>query len=179
MIEIMNRRKVLLSPLLLVSTSAVNVLADLPKVQTLDEAMRWLDKLEKSQTASATGQWPLVAVLEHLAQSIEMSMDGFPEPKSAFFQNTAGAAAFAYFSWRGKMTHSLSEPIPGAPALSKQGAWLPAVARLRAAITRFNGSKAEALRPHFAYGKLGKSEFAQAHAFHIANHQDEIVVSAS
>lgn len=176
MIKTMNRRNVLLSPLLLVS---INVLADLPKVQTLDEAMRWLDRLEKSPTASTTGQWPLVAVLEHLAQSIEMSMDGFPEPKSAFFQNTAGAAAFAYFSWRGKMTHSLSEPIPGAPALSKQGDWLPAAVHLRTAIARFNGSKAEALRPHFAYGKLSKSEFALAHVFHIANHQDEIVVPVS
>jgi hypothetical protein len=32
------------------------------------------------------------------------------------------------------------------------------------------------LKPHFAYGQLGKPDFALAHAFHIANHQDEISV---
>ena len=169
----MNRRQILLSPLAL---AGVNVFADLPKVRSLDEALRWLDTLQKTPAASTSGQWPLVAVLEHLAQSVEMSMDGFPESKSAFFQSTAGAMAFAVFTWRGKMTHSLTEPIPGAPALSKQGVWQPAAERLRAAITRFSGSKPDALRPHFAYGKLSKTDFAMAHAFHIANHQDEIVI---
>lgn len=105
-------------------------------------------------------------------------MDGFPDPKSAFFQSTAGAVAFAVFTCRGKMTHSLTDPIPGAPALSKQGVWQPAAERLRAAITRFNGSKPDALRLHFAYGKLSKTDFAMAHTFHIANHQDEIVIPA-
>jgi Protein of unknown function (DUF1569) len=172
----MNRRQILLSPLALIG---LNALADLPKVQSLDEALRWLDKLEKTPAARTTGQWPLIAVLEHLAQSIEMSMDGFPEPKSALFQATAGAAAFTVFTWRGKMSHSLSEPIPGAPTLSARGDWQPATQRLRAAITRFNSSKSEALRPHFAYGKLSKRDFAMAHSFHIANHQDEIVLAAS
>jgi Protein of unknown function (DUF1569) len=31
--------------------------------------------------------------------------------------------------------------------------------------------------PHFAYGQLSKTDFALAHAFHIANHQDEFVVA--
>ena len=47
-----------------------------------------------------------------------MSLDGFPQPKSAAFQRTVGAAAFTVFQWRGKMTHGLDEPIPGAPALT-------------------------------------------------------------
>ena len=59
------------------------------------------------------------AVFEHLAQSIDMSLDGFPEPKSALFQNTVGAAAFAVFKWRGKLNHGLTDPIPGAPALAQ------------------------------------------------------------
>ena len=166
----------MLSPLAL---AGANVFADLPKVRSLDEALRWLDTLAKTPAFSATGQLPLVAVLEHLAQSVEMSMDGFPEPKSAFFQSTAGAMAFAVFAWRGKMTHSLNEPIPGAPALSKLGVWQPATERLRAAITRFNGSKPDTLRPHFAYGQLSKTDFAMAHAFHIANHQHAIVIPAA
>jgi Protein of unknown function (DUF1569) len=174
----MNRRKVLLTPLVLALATS-SALADLPKVQSLDEAVRWLDRLEKASAVKTSGAWPLVAVLEHLAQSIEMSMDGFPAPNSALFQSTVGAAAFAVFGWRGKMSHSLTDPIPGAPPLSQMGNWQPAAARLRAAITRFNASKADALRPHFAYGKLSKPDFAMAHAFHIANHQDEIVLTAA
>jgi hypothetical protein len=149
--------------------------ADQPKVQSLDDALRWLDRLEKSRTVKTTGEWPMVSVLAHLSQSIEMSMDGFPEPRSAAFQHTAGAAAFAFFNWHGSMNHNLSEPIPGAPALPREGNWRQSSARLRAAIARFDGHQG-ALMPHFAYGRLSKSEFARAHALHIANHQDEIIV---
>jgi hypothetical protein len=149
--------------------------ADQPKVQSLDEALAWLDRLEKSRTAKTIGEWPMVAVLEHLSQSIEMSMDGFPELKSAVFQRTAGGAAFAFFNWHGAMNHKLSEPIPGAPALTREGNWRKSPARLRAAILRFEKHQG-ALMPHFAYGKLNKAEFARAHVLHIANHQDEIIV---
>jgi hypothetical protein len=150
-------------------------MADVPKVQSLDDALRWLDKLERAASVKTTGQWPLVAMLEHMAQSVEMSLDGFPQPKSAAFQNTAGAAAFAFFKWRGQMSHSLSEPIPGAAVLSREGDWRPASVRLRAAIARFAGHQGP-LKPHFAYGALSKADFSLAHTFHIANHQDEIVL---
>jgi hypothetical protein len=151
-------------------------MADLPKVQSLDESLRWLDRIEKAPSVKAIGAWPMGAVLEHLAQSIEMSMDGFPQPKAVLFQKTAGSAAFAFFSWRGRMSHGLAEPIPGAPALTASADWKPAAARLRQAITRFNGFSAP-LKPHFAYGALSKAEFALAHSMHIANHQDEIIVT--
>jgi hypothetical protein len=145
-------------------------------VQTLAQAIAWLDTLQAPQAQiKTTGAWPLVAVLEHLAQSIEMSLDGFPQPKSALFQNTVGAAAFAVFGWAGKMRHGLDEPIPGAPALTTQGDWNPAAQRLRQAIARFDAHTGP-LQAHFAYGKLSKTAFAQAHVFHIANHQDEIAV---
>src|SRR5215217_5191877 len=102
----MNRREFLIVP---VAFAGGIAMADLPKVQSLDDSLRWLDRLEKAGKVSAIGAWPIAAVLEHLAQSVEMSMDGFPQPKSAFFQSTAGSAAFAFFRWRGAMTHSLSE----------------------------------------------------------------------
>ena len=154
---------------------AGTVMADTPKVQTLDQALRWLDRLEQAKEVRSTTAWKLRAVLEHLAQSTEMSMDGYPEPKSVLFQKTAGAMAFAFFGLRGRMSHGLTEPIPGAPALPQLDDWKPGAARLRAAITRFQ-AHAGALQPHFAYGVLSKGEFALAHALHIANHQDEIVV---
>jgi Protein of unknown function (DUF1569) len=167
----MKRRDLLLAA---AAFGAMSCWADQPKVQSLDEALAWLDRLEKSRTVKTTGEWPMVAVLEHLSQSIEMSMDGFPEHKSAIFQHTAGAAAFAFFTWHGTMNHDLSEPIPGAPALARDGNWRKSSARLRAAITRFDVHQG-ALMPHFAYGKLDKKEYSRAHAFHVANHQDEII----
>lgn len=145
------------------------------KVQSLSQALFWLDQLEAAPDVKATGAWPLSAVLEHLSQSIEMSMDGFPQAKSAWFQNTLGATAFTLFKWRGKMSHSLAEPILGAPALSPAPSWRPAAQRLRTAIARFN-TYSPALKPHFAYGTLSKSDYAIAHSLHIANHQDEIAV---
>lgn len=186
----MNRRQIIITAAATTSLASVGwptlARADLPKVQSLSDALRWLDALEKSANANlaspkspaqTTGAWGLPAVLEHLAQSIEMSMDGFPAPKSALFQAVAGRAAFAVFQWRGQMTHSLSEPIPGAPPLTTATDWKPASLRLRSAITRFNAHSG-ALQPHFAYGALSKADFAQAHAFHMANHQDEIVIAA-
>lgn len=150
-------------------------MADSPKVQSLDDVMRWLDRLEHASQVQSSNAWAMSAVLEHLAQSIDMSMDGFPQPKGALFQATLGAAAFALFRLRGRMSHSLIAPIPGAPGLPQVAQWQPGVARLRAAVQRFQRHTG-ALKPHFAYGTLSHADFALAHTLHIANHQDEITV---
>jgi len=47
--------------------------------------------MDKAASVKTTGQWPMVSVLEHLAQCIEVSLDGFPQPKSVLFQHAAGA----------------------------------------------------------------------------------------
>jgi hypothetical protein len=166
----MKRRRFLIAASLL---TGVPAMADDPKVQSLDEALRWLDRLGRAQRADASGAWPLSSVLDHLAQSIEMSMDGYPQPKGALFRSTVGPAAFAVFKWRGRMSHGLAEPIPGAPGLVAGADWRPAAERLRRAIGRFQ-AHGGALQPHFAYGTLDKGDYALAHAMHIANHQDEI-----
>ena len=75
------------------------------------------------------------------------------------------------------MAHGLDEPIPGAPPLNLQGGMAPAMARLHAAIGRFERHTG-ALVPHFAYGRLDKAQYGRAHTLHIANHQDEIVAVA-
>ncbi len=150
-------------------------MADTPKVQSLDDVMRWLDRLERATQVQSTTAWKMSAVLEHMAQSVDMSMDGFPEPKSALFQATLGTAAFAVFRLRGKMSHGLTEPIPGAPALPQSEDFKPGIVRLRSAVQRFQ-AYAGPLKPHFAYGALSRTDFALAHTLHIANHQDEITV---
>jgi Protein of unknown function (DUF1569) len=171
----MKRRELVVAGVLGLTGVAMADLAKVDKVQTLSEALTWLDKLEKSASAKTTGTWKMNMVLDHLAQSIEYSMTGFPAPKSALFQSTAGALAFGYFKLRGQMSHGLAEPIPGAPALVMADDFKPAATRLRDAITRFN-THSGVLMPHFAYGALSKADFEKAHSFHIANHQDEIVL---
>ena len=150
-------------------------MADTPQVQSLDDVLQWLDRLERARQVQSTSEWTMPAVLEHMAQSVDMSIDGFPQPKSALFQSTLGAAAFAVFRWRGRMRHGLTEPIPGAPALPQGSDWKPGVVRLRTAVQRFQGHTGP-LAPHFAYGALSRADFALAHTLHIANHQDAIVV---
>ncbi len=113
--------------------------------------------------------WNLSQVLQHLAQSIEFSMQGFPALKGAWFRSSVGSAAFAVFNARGSMSHDLSEPIPGAPALDAAQALKVSVQRLLDAMdafAQFNGT----LRPHFAYGELTKPQYERAHLMHLANH---------
>jgi hypothetical protein len=166
----MRRRVFLLAATLPTSTP---LLAATPMVASLDDALRWLDVVERTSNVRATGAWPIGTVLQHLAQSIEMSMDGYPQPKGALFQATAGSAAFAFFKWRGQMSHNLAEPIPGAPALPSSADAAAGSRRLRVAIARFQAHNGR-LMPHFAYGSLSKSDYAVAHCLHIANHQEEI-----
>lgn len=120
------------------------------------------------------GAWSLPQVLNHLAQSVEYSIDGYPELKSALFRSAIGSVAFAVFEARGKMGHALSEPIPGAAALDAQALLEPAKARLLAALQRFEAHEG-GLAPHFAYGALDKPQYLRAHLMHLANHWTEVV----
>jgi hypothetical protein len=123
--------------------------------------------------ARTTSGWPLAQVLQHAAQSIEFSLDGFPAPKSPLFQSTVGKGAWSVFNARGRMSHSLTEPIPGAPALDAALPLERASTRLVAAIERFE-RHGGTLRPHFAYGELDKRAYTRAHLMHLANHWTEV-----
>jgi hypothetical protein len=123
------------------------------------------------------GAFSLPQVLHHLAQSIEFSLTGFPEAKSALFQHTAGAAAWAVFDARGAMTHGLGEPIPGAPPLAAHATLDSGVQRLVAALDRF-AAHTGPLQPHFAYGALDKASYTRAHLMHLANHWHAFVPAA-
>ena len=144
-------------------------------LRTSADVLRWLDTVAASPKARSTEGWPLAQVLEHLAQSVAFSVDGFPQPKSELFQRTLGSAAFAVFKWRGAMGHGLTEPIPGAPAL-KLLTVAEGVQTLKAALLRFD-SHTGALKPHFAYGSLNKPDYALAHALHVQNHAERIALA--
>jgi hypothetical protein len=130
----------------------------------LDEAQRLANA--HAETGST---WTLSQTFVHCAQSIEYSLTGFPDMKSELFQHTVGTAAFNVFAWRGRMSHDLAEPIPGAPSLANETDLDGSLARLQKSVEDFERS-GEPLQPHFAYGSLSKADYELAHAMHLANH---------
>lgn len=136
---------------------------------TLSEAQHELDRLARLADRTQTAVWTWPATLTHCAQSIQFALSGYPQAKSELFQRTVGRAAYQVFAWRGQMSHDLSEPIPGAPALRPQADPQAALAELHQAIEAFHRHSSE-LQPHFAYGRLSKAEYELAHALHLANH---------
>ncbi|HEU4843030.1 MAG TPA: DUF1569 domain-containing protein [Burkholderiaceae bacterium] len=136
---------------------------------TLADALAELARLTQAVAFNPGATWTWSKTLLHCAQSIDYSMTGYPEAKSALFQHTAGAAAFSYFSSRGRMSHNLLEAIPGAATLDANAATAHALAALRTSIDNFQKFTGP-LRPHFAYGALNRIEYEKAHAMHIANH---------
>lgn len=145
---------------------------DMPAFATLADALRTLEALKKNPPKT-TGAWDLAQVLHHAAQSVEYSLGGFPHLKPAWFRATVGPLAFSVFSARGRMSHGLAEPIPGAPAIPAGMALDAAVDRMMAALRAFEAHTGP-LAPHFAYGALDKKAFERAHLMHLANHWDEV-----
>lgn len=139
---------------------------------TADDVHRTIDALRKSAGLRIDGAWNPQQVYTHLAQSVEYSMIGYPESKSALFQATVGSAAFAVFAWRGHMQHDLGAPIPGAPDLPAEGDWRPALERFAESFNTFLEWQGP-LRPHFAYGELSRDEYLIAHIMHLDNHLDQ------
>ncbi|MES2103026.1 MAG: DUF1569 domain-containing protein [Pseudomonadota bacterium] len=140
---------------------------------TIDNALQTLEKL-RNHPLHTDGAWDLAHVLHHVAQSIEYSLHGFPALKPAWFRSTIGPMAFAIFSARGQMSHSLDEAIPGAPAIPQAQPLPPAIDHLVAALQSF-AKHSGPLMPHFAYGELDKPEYTRAHLMHLANHWKEVI----
>ena len=161
------RRRALLLAAAPLGVAGCGVSAVAAPFDSLASARRLVQALPA--TARMAEGWPLPQVLVHLAQSIEYSMAGFPAPRSALFRSTVGPLAFAVFSARGRMSHGLDEPIPGAPAIDPATPQAAAVARLVEALTRFEAHTGP-LQPHFAYGALDKAAYTQAHLMHLADH---------
>jgi len=116
----------------------------------------------------ASGGWPWARVLEHCAQSIEYSMDGFPKLKPGFIRATVGRIVAGRFLSRGALSHDLQAAIPGAPALTEDDA-SKALARLQQAVERFEAHDG-ALADHFIFGRVQKADYDHLHAMHIENH---------
>jgi Protein of unknown function (DUF1569) len=139
---------------------------------SMGAALKTLEQL-KTLAPRMNGAWDMAHVLHHTAQSIEYSINGFPQPKPAWFRATVGSYAFALFNARGQMTHNLAEPIPGASDIPQGQPLAPAIDHAIAALQAFERHSG-ALAPHFAYGTLDKAAYTRAHLMHLANHWAEV-----
>ena len=139
---------------------------------TIDACLQTLDDLTR-ENIMTLGKWNIAQILVHCAQSVEFSMSGFPDHKSALFKNTLGKLAYTAFSEKGEMIHVLNEPIPGAPLIEGSEDTANAYRRFRESMVRFR-SYTGPLAQHFAYGNLTKQEYERAYAMHFYNHLSEI-----
>lgn len=141
---------------------------------TVEAALKKLKQLEVDQL-SYTGKWNLSQIFIHCAQSVEFSMTRFPVHKPEVFKSTVGKLAFEVFSTKGRMTHGLSEVIPGAPALDASANVQESFERFKNSLIEFSNYKGS-LAPHFAYGELNKREYEKAHIMHFYDHMQEVTV---
>lgn len=118
---------------------------------------------------STAATWDVARTFHHLAQGVEFSLAGYPEPKPAIFRHTVGRVAFHVFQRRGQMRHATNAVIPGETVESGD----PILARDRLLNSLVTFEAAKTLHPHFAYGALTKDQFAAAHVMHVADHIDD------
>ena len=141
---------------------------------TLASAIQAVESLARGHKLASP--WSLSQMLNHAAQSVEFSLRGFPDMKSAAFRATLGSAAFAWFDSRGAMSHGLDEPIPGAPVLAANDPLPAAIERAVKALRDFDAHSGS-LAPHFAYGALDKPQYTRAHLMHLANHWSQVATA--
>ena len=165
----MKRRRVLQASSVLLAAPLAGCSGELQTFTSWKAGQQAVLELLFTEKVVQGSPWNLSQVLQHLAQSVEFSMQGFPALKGAWFRSSIGSAAFALFNARGAMSHSLDEPIPGAPALDASQTLKTSVQRLLDAMDAFANFQGT-LRPHFAYGELTKPQYERAHLMHLANH---------
>jgi hypothetical protein len=137
---------------------------------SLEEALQEIQRLRQAhEQVQIEGDWTLLQHLSHCKQSIVFSLQGYPENKSQFFQQTIGKWVFNKFEQQGYMRHNRNEPIPQAPMLPTKGDIILAFRDLEQTIVDFDAFQGE-LKPHFAYGSLSKKQYEKAHAMHLADH---------
>jgi hypothetical protein len=121
----------------------------------------------------SSGPWSAAEVIHHCAQSVELSLIGYPKLRSGLFRATVGPLAFARFKRRGALRHDRAAPIPGAPALPSSSL-ADALSRFEAAASAF--ARHEGPLTHFAFGALSKADMELAHAMHVADHLGDFPV---
>lgn len=112
--------------------------------------------------------WTTAQHLDHCAESIACSVDGYPLLKAAIIRGTIGTLVKRRFLARGAMRHDITAPVPGSVAPPPR-ALDDARASLRAAIERFRAHTGP-LAPHPVYGRCTAADYEALHAIHFLDH---------
>lgn len=173
----MNRRSFIIAGIATVIAGSGAVTVSAHRYQTnIGVLLTRLESL-RGTTFQSSSAWNASQVFQHLAQSVEGSIHGFAELKPAWFRASIGPVALSVFKARGKMTHPLTEPIPGAAELDASVSTDAALDRLLAALKELhNLTQAQ---PHFAYGDLSLPDSIAAHQLHIEQHLTTLTVQSS
>lgn len=144
-------------------------MSTLNRLDNLVQARESLLKLRASATSVPSRGMSLHQVLLHCTQSIDYSLTGFPQMKPKLVRVTIGSLVAGRYLSRGRMSHNLDAPVPGAPKLPAEGDLNAAWDGLFAALDRFE-RHASPVHEHFIFGTLSKQDFGRLHAMHIADH---------
>jgi len=152
---------------------------DCGRMETFDDIRAWVANVSAAPIARSQMPWSVAQTIDHLAQTVEMSVRGYPLHRSRAFKRTLGAATFAILKVRGVMrSHDLTEPVPGASRFSPSLAVHGACRRLLAALELFELSP-DPLQEHFIYGRLTRDEYIVAHCLHVQAHARVIQLVAA
>jgi hypothetical protein len=138
-------------------------------IQDLEAALNELEALSRCDAPERLRGWPIDKALRHCAQSIDASIEGFPQLKPALIRKTIGRLVARRFLAKGSMSHDIESPIPGALDIGSDGDIAASIAVLQKSIERFRAHEG-ALAPHFVFDALDKAAYGALHAMHIADH---------
>ena len=141
------------------------------RFRTLSQAEEHLERIEKAPAYKATGLWSEAQIFDHLANSFENSVSGYPGLLPAVLRKTIGRMIFRSQQKNGFMKPG--SPNPNAPKVRAEGDAKQALKRLRKAIVQFKAHDGE-MAVHPAFDRLSKDEFSHLHAMHMANHFEHI-----
>lgn len=136
------------------------------KFKSLEEAIAEVKRLE-NLPKKTTGVWSYYQILDHCAEGIESSMDGYKGSAPWLIRKTIGQMMKHKTFLQGFMDHGGLNPT--APKTREEGDEKKAQERLFNAINRFKNFTGK-LQLHPFFDELSREEFEKLHSYHIANH---------
>lgn len=136
------------------------------RFKNLEEAIAEIKRLENIPKKTI-GKWSYYQILNHCAEGIECSMDGYSANVPWLIRKTIGQIIKHKLFLQGYMDHGAINPT--APKIREEGNEKIALERLLNAFERFKKHDKK-LYPHPFFDELSKEEFQKLHAYHVANH---------
>jgi hypothetical protein len=139
---------------------------------SIDRALGLITALKSAPSLQSRGDQTPFQIIMHCTQSIECALVGYPEMKPAWFQSSIGMAAFHVFSLMDKMEHDRNAAIPGMPVPERDGKLQEALSQLEDSFRKLKA--AQAVKPHFFFGKLSQKDMERAQVMHFLNHLEQL-----